>query len=63
MDRGSLSPMDLASESNIPLGLALEQLQNAEWLEKLCRDEGGVNDQGVLRFYPNLFCTQYAKKN
>ncbi|KAJ8908666.1 hypothetical protein NDN08_005371 [Rhodosorus marinus] len=62
-ERGSLSPMDLANESNIPLGLALEQLQNAERLEKLCRDEGGLNDQGVLRFYPNLFHTQYAKKN
>ncbi|KAA8499479.1 Vacuolar protein-sorting-associated protein 36 [Porphyridium purpureum] len=54
--KGSISPMDLVRESTMPISLALKQLEQAEQLGRLCRDEH--LDHGT-RFYPNLFMTSY----
>ena len=46
-----LTAMDVAEQHGVSLPLAMEHLQTAEKLEKLCRDE---TPNGV-RFYPNLY--------
>mmetsp|Transcript_4024 Transcript_4024/g.12088 ORF Transcript_4024/g.12088 Transcript_4024/m.12088 type:complete len:1025 (-) Transcript_4024:110-3184(-) len=60
--RGSISARELVADTNVPLRIALEQLHRAEVMLKLCRDERVAQDQGDLRFFPNLFVTVYAEK-
>uniref|UniRef100_A0A7S0ZHW5 Vacuolar protein-sorting-associated protein 36 n=1 Tax=Timspurckia oligopyrenoides TaxID=708627 RepID=A0A7S0ZHW5_9RHOD len=52
VQKGSLVALDLIQTNSMPLSLAVEQLETAEQLGKLCRDE--TPEHGV-RFYPNKF--------